>query len=110
GRGPVPGNGWRDPPRDGSADRRGEWRCGGGDRRGRAGHPVAPERPPCQAQSPPTLIQPRTEWTRATIRGRQEGRVMTVDDTRALWAANAMVLGAGVGLSVGVTLGGAAFV
>lgn len=35
---------------------------------------------------------------------------MTVDDTRALWAANAMVLGAGVGLSVGVTLGGAAFV
>lgn len=37
-------------------------------------------------------------------------RVMTSDDGRSLWAANAMVFGAGVGLTFGVALGGGAFI
>lgn len=35
---------------------------------------------------------------------------MAVDDGRSLWVANAMVFGAGVGLTFGVALGGAAFI
>ena len=38
------------------------------------------------------------------------GSVMTVDDSRTLWIPNAMVFGAGIGLTVGVALGGAAFI
>lgn len=37
-------------------------------------------------------------------------RLMATDDARSLWVANALVAGAGVGLIVGVTLGGAAFI
>lgn len=35
---------------------------------------------------------------------------MTVDDSKTLWVPNAMVFGAGVGLTVGVVLGGPAFI
>lgn len=39
-----------------------------------------------------------------------EVRVMAIADVRSLWVANAMVFGAGVGLTVGVALGGGAFI
>lgn len=35
---------------------------------------------------------------------------MAVDNTQPLWVPNAMVFGAGIGLTVGVALGGAAFI
>ncbi len=35
---------------------------------------------------------------------------MAADDGRSLWVANAMVFGAGVGLTFGVAMGGGAFI
>ena len=35
---------------------------------------------------------------------------MTDDDGKALWVPNAMVFGAGIGLTVGAVLGGPAFI
>ncbi len=35
---------------------------------------------------------------------------MAVDDGRSLWVANALVFGAGVGLTFGLALGGAAWI
>src|SRR5690606_14018893 len=62
--------------------------------------------------SPTARGGPAVRWGQTTMGSRSTvgGSVMTVDDSRTLWIPNAMVFGAGIGLSVGVALGGAAFI